>query len=381
MIDSPRITFQVSLWIALTLAAGIAAPRINVRAQQLARHLGPSRLSDKSDNGADIAAIRKRAVPILEALENTYRTSGPSPESLMASAYDFRKDVGPYERMVTTQILIAAWKEASAMGLFDQDRKFKDKIGDGRFAGKPVVFEHIIPGDKYAAGSTHLANFRIVAPERKREKASELSNRDKAFGNQLAKVVKEIESGKQLVAIETSPELNAVGQTAEEAKKRWQAEVELAGEAVNEEPNIKVRGRVTATPSHMSKYRWRITGAVHNLSSHPTSVELNYWLIGITDEKRDHYLMIKGTKKMDLRKGEDLDFTLYTKSKGSYKKNADDHDELTKEERKYSRVRCRGFLLQVVHATGEVDVFASDQHLEGYIDEEDDLKIGSLRQF
>jgi len=382
----PRSSDLVISFLALSIFAadGLAAPRTNQRAQSLARQLGPSSINANSGTAGDIEAIRKRAIPILETLELNYRTSGPAPASLMENAYDLRKDVGPYERIVTGQMLLKAWKEASAMGLFDENRKFKARIGEGRFAGQSAVFEHVIPPEIYPAGSTHLANFRIVAPDRKREPGRELTAREKAFGSQLVKVVAEIEKGKTLAAIEKkmvkpkAPPTNAVGQTMAEAKRRWQAEVEAAGEDFKKKPNVRIDGRVTATPSRMNKDRWRVSGEIRNLSPYPTEVTMNWWMVGITDKKRDHYIMAKGSQKMELRKGEAQDIILFSKSRGGYKKKADDHDGLSKQERARSRARMRGFILEVVHDTGQVSYFASDRHLEGYVDDRDNMSIGTL---
>jgi hypothetical protein len=372
---------------AVGLSGLQAKPQINQSAQNLSKLLGPSKLNADSGSEADMNVIRNRAIPILNALQKSYQSSGPTPESLIENAYNLRKDVGPYEKIITSQMLIRAWQDAKAMGLFGKSGSYSDRIVAGRYAGSTVVFEHIVPPGDYPAGSTHLANFRIVAPDQKREAGAPLTAREEAFKNQLANAMTERERGKTLAAIEKKmvkpppPKVNAVGQTKMEADKRWKQEVDEAGELANQMPSINIEGRVTGTPSHLNKNRWRVATEIQNRSSYPTEVEVEYWLVGITEKKRDHYLMAKGTKKLQLRRGEEVELEFFTKAESTYKKQADDHDGLSKEERQRSRPHMRGIIIRVNHAEGVAATFASDRNLIGYVDDDDPMTLGSLLVF
>ena len=201
-------------------------------------------------------------------------------------------------------------------------------------------------------------------------------------------MVQEKENFAKMAAFEKGPPpekrspTNSLGQDEETVLKLWKQEVEAAGEAAEKLPVIRVMGRITGTPSHKTQERWRATTQITNLSTHPTEVTVEVFLIGVTDEKRDHYLMSKTTKTLKLRQNENLSFDSYTRAENSYKNNADNHDEVPKKERNRTRVRCRGFVVMVKHGDKVAAFTGSDRLLSGYADpEEKNSPLLSLPEF
>lgn len=385
-IPMPRLRFLSHIpLIALLLAAPPAVygagSRLNKDAQALARHLAPTPAA-KSFKGDTAGALGKRMAPLLEILERSYRTNGPGPESLISKAYSFRDDLGRYEEVMLANALLSAWREANALGLFDESGRFRPEVAKGRGVGDKVLFELIVPGEAYPPGSNQLANLRLVRLDEKRKPDAELTLRESATLEQLRKMVEEKENLTAQKKWENPDPTNALGQTKEEHLYIWENEVARAGEAVKQLPTVRIRADIEATPSRMTEERWRLGCEVGNLSRHPTEVKLEVYLIGITDRKRDHYIMMKSEQSLKLRAGEMRNVDIFSRAKQSYKKPADDHDQVPKKERKYTKVRFRGYAVRVSHEKGLVTFVGSDQRIAGYVDPSvESLDIGKLPQF
>ena len=112
------------------------------------------------------------------------------------------------------------------------------------------------------------------------------------------------------------------------------------------------------------------------------SLAVEAWLVGHTWKKRDYYIMAKSEQVLKLRRNQAFDFDVFTKSEGSYKNRADDHDELSKAERRESKVRFRGYAIRVTHEKGIVSSTGNDQRLASFVDPSvDDRSIDSLPKF
>lgn len=70
-----------------------------------------------------------------------------------------------------------------------------------------------------------------------------------------------------------------------------------------------------AKPSSSNKHRWSLNVGVTNLSHHPTEVEIEYYLVGIAQETRGHFIMMKGAEKVKLREIEDWQGHYWSDSK------------------------------------------------------------------
>jgi hypothetical protein len=370
-----RLTFTSPLLLGLILACAqpstvvAQASRINQSAQELAKHLGPTPPAG-AHRAEDLAALSKRMIIAIERMEASYRSNGPRPESLIEKAVEFRQDMGDWERLMVANAVLSAWRDANGMGLFNKFGTFSDTVTKGRGVDDRCTFELIVPGERYPEGSNQLANVRLVRIEERRKKDAPETPAEMAFRGQLAKMIDEKKGRASLARIDTGPKTNAVGQTEDQALALWEKDMETAGDLAQALPNIRLKGDVKASPSHMTQQRWRVGCEVTNLSKHPTEVTVEIWLIGVTDKKRDHYVMSRETQKVKLRSNESRIFDFFTKAESSYKGKADDHDELTKAERAKSKVRFRGYVIQVSHEKGLAAFGGNDQMLTGYGDPE-----------
>ncbi|MBP84375.1 MAG: hypothetical protein CMO61_11075 [Verrucomicrobiales bacterium] len=365
------------LFIALIGSVGVhSAPKLNPAAQALARHLGPSRPTEKF-NPADTEELSRRMITVIELVHSSDRGNGPGPESLLDKAFEFRPDVGPWERLMVSRAVINAWSEASAMNLFGKDGKFGDRIHKGRHEGGRVVFELIIPGEAYPPGSNQFANLRLVPDSEKRTKAIEPNHREVAFQEQLAKLVNEqrdyalaankAKQARKDDAKREAPATNALGQSQKEQDKIWEEAATLAGDKVKMPPNIRVKGAKEASPSKMTQNRWRVGARVHNTSYHPTEVKAEVWILGITDRKRDYYVMSRSEHTLKLRQGEARDLDFFTRAENSYKNKADDHDGVPKNERNRTKVNYHGFAIRVFFNDDLVAATASNARLASWV--------------
>lgn len=365
-----------STWIA----TGFSASRIDKKAQALAKQLAPAPPARKF-NEKELATLGKRMTASLEILEKSYRTSGPAPESLISKALTFRKDMADYEKMLITNALISNWREANARGLFDKDGKYTSEISKGRGVGDRMKYELIIPGEVFAPASNQLANVRLVLSTVRRSGPEPLGAREKATLEQLEQMIAE----KTNLAGQTSWEnhkMNRFGRSADEEIYLWEKAMEEAGAAAQKLPSIRINAKSEATPTHATKYRWRAKCEILNHSSHPTEVKVEFWQIGYTWKKRDHYVMSKMEKTLKLRQNQSIEFDVFSKPEKSYKKPADDYDGLSKEERKKSRVRYRGFAVRVTHEKGLVSFSGNDKYSTAYVDPSvEDRSIERLPQF
>lgn len=379
MLASPRFLLPVllaSLSLCIT-GKSEAASKINRRAQEIAKLIRPVPPTKKY-NPASLEKLGKQMSQIVELMEDSYRSSGPSPESLLEKAFSFQEGIAQIEEMILHHTLLNAWREASAAGLFDRDGKFQPTATAGRGIGDKFLFEYIIPGELYPEASNQLANIRLVRETEKRGESSELSARENAFRTNLEKMISEKIEGVKIAKYENGPKTNSLGQTEAEHLAIWKAEMEKAGEATKEKPRIKVEGSVAASPCHATKDRWRIECEVINISQ-PTEVKVEIWLIGYTEKKRIHYIMAKSEHQLKLRSGEIRKFDVYTKNQGAYKQKADDADGLTKKERPHSRVKFRGYAIRVSHEKGVVRLAGNDRTMLRYADPEDEeARVESL---
>jgi len=345
-----------------TSPLGAEDPKMNRSAKALAKLLAPTP-SSPGNKPADFGPVRQRMIVLIEAIEASNRTNGPGPESIISKAYDFRDDVGNIERLLSGNAILGVWREAHARGLFNDFGKFNGEITKGRGAGSACAFEPIIPAEVYPQASNQIANVRLVPEESKRNPESPLSQREEAYQAELVKMLAEKNRTAAVTRFENPPPTNALGVTRQESLALWQKAMDEAGEAGKRKPNIRLKGKVTGTPSHPTRQRWRVETEVINFSVHPTETIIEIYLIGYTQEKRDYYLMAKSSHTLKLRANESHHLEVFSKAESTYKKAADDRDGLSKGERAKSRVYFRGFVVMAKHGEDVVTYIGSDQRL------------------
>ncbi len=375
---SPSATLPAVLAVCLLFclpAHGKTA--MNKRARDLSALLVAPRMS-KKPKGSDFEKTAARLVNIISALDDSYRSNGPDPDDLLTTAFSFREDVGDYERMVTSRALVDAWQMARNLGLFDKEGIFQSEISLGSEKGQMAVIEYIVPPSVQPEFSAHHANLRIVPPNQQRQ-SDELNDAEKAIQDQLVATMDERRKLAALHAIENPPELNEVGRTPDQEKAYWKQKVAEAGDNFEKEPKIILEARVTATPSHMSKNRWRVTAEITNLSHHPTEVTLEYHLLGISAKKNQHFILKTDRPTVQLLNGQEKGIDLWTAASSKYKDKVIMIDGLTGKEAKNPKYSFRGYAIRVEHEGKTVATYASDRRLMSYLEEDNDgVKLSSL---
>ncbi len=371
------LTFCTALLIAGT--PGNIARAADEKARKLSALLKAPPRSPKG-SAKDIAAAKRTTIRVIEILQASNRTNGPSAESFIDTAYSFRDEIGPTEKMVTAAAYLRNWRDAEALGLFDQYHHFQSIIQKGPDKGKNALVEYIVPPSELPQMSKHPANLRIIGPSQKRPEGElQLSARENAHRGQFEQMLNETRVRGERLKVERGTAYTSSGISPDEEHKRWQAAMDAAGEQAKAAPNISLRARTGATPAHKTKYRWRLDAEVINASRHPTKIKLEYWLIGITDKKNRHYIMQKGVKDVELVAGEIEEITLWTGAEGSYRNKSGELDGLPKKQWRTAKVTFRGYVFRAIHETGEVATFATDRNLMQYLDENSDQNLGDLR--
>ena len=374
------LSFALIIPFLLSVSDSLVAQssKLNRNAQALARVIAPKSPAKNADANS-LTSLGEQMTKAVQILETSYRTNGPTPANLITKSLEFRNDIGPAERLVLTNTLLEAWRAANGMGLFDEHGEFVPVISKGRGVGEKSMFELIIPADVYPPISNQLANLRLIPLDQKRADGTPLTAREKATGAQLKAMIEERLERAKRAAFRKGPKTNDLGQTEKEQEKIWKAAMEEAGESAHAMPSLGLRGDMTASPSHMTGDRWRVAFEVTNSSQFPTEVKAEVWLIGYTEKERRYFVMINSTHDLKLRAGEVRNFDIHSKSRGSYKKRADEIDGINAKESRGTQVRYRGFMIKVTHETGLVEFTASDQKLLRYIDpEEEDQGLAKL---
>lgn len=372
----PTLLFLFSEWSG----SARSASRIDKNAQALAKQLAPSAPARKFTKG-DIAGLGKRMTTALEILEKSYRSNGPTPESLVSKALSFRNDMAGFEKMLLTAALLSNWREANARGLFDKSGRYRPEISKGRGIGDNMMYELIVPGEVFAPASNQLANVRLIRADARRSDETSMTDREKATLAQLERMIAEKTNLAQQTRWENH-KMNDFGRTQDEEIYLWEKAMEKAGEQAKQLPRIRIHAKSEATPTHATKYRWRAKCEILNHSPHPTEVKVEFWQIGYTWKKRDHYIMSKTEKTFKLRQNQAVEFDVYSKPEKSYKNRADDHDGLSKAERKESKVRYGGYAVRVTHEKGLVSFSGNDKYSTAYVDPSvEDRSIERLPQF
>ncbi len=377
----PRALVALAFSTALLIigAPGDIANAADEKARKLSGLLKAPPRSAKG-SAKDIAAAEKTTIKVIEILQASNRTNGPSAESFINTAYSFRDEIGPTEKMVTAAAYLRNWRDAEALGLFDEYHRFQPVIQNGPDTGKNALVEYIVPPSDLPQMSKHPANLRIIGPSKKRPEGDiQLTARESAYRGQFEQMINETTIHGERLKADKGAVFTSLGISPEEEHKRWQAAMDAAGEQAKTAPNISLRASTGATPAHKSKYRWRLDIEVINASRYPTKVNLEYWLIGITDEKNLHYIMKKSVAEVELVAGEIEELTLWTGSEGSYRNKSGELDGLPQKQWRHAKVSFRGCVLRVTHETGEVATFATDRNLMQYLDETSDQNLGDLR--
>ncbi|MEM7144659.1 MAG: hypothetical protein AAF591_05960 [Verrucomicrobiota bacterium] len=341
-----------------------AFAEVNESAKKLAVLLAPQKASEKVGEG-DLKAVEGRLIKIMEMLEESQATSGPSGRDLIVNAcqVELRDEMSRKRMLVTAGTIVRSWEAARALGLFNESRRFSHEITRGPDQGKRCVFEYIVPTEKYPGFSKELMNVRLVAPSDARKKGEEHSERDMTVGAELAALEKEVLYGRP----------DEMGRTAADNLRLWEAEVEAAGEAFSDVPSVKLSGGLSSSPSSLNDYRWRVSLEAHNFSRHPTEVTVEtYVFCTVGDGSDDLLVFCKDVQEVKLRRSEVWEHDVWTRSIG---KNPNDRQVAKREEKKSKKGKAeplpemRGWAANVLHNGKSVAWDASLRSFERHLAE------------
>ncbi len=345
-----------------------AAKKITPAALALGKQLSPAAPA-RSYKPESLAPLSAKMIKVLEILQKSYQSNGPGPDSILATALGSREDVGSWEELMLSRALLDAWKKADYMNLFDKNGDFTATSAHGSKSGEKILFELIVPGEVYPPASNQLANLRLISVSEKRTPDSPLTPREQATHQQLIKMV-DAYSDRKAAAKLKGPKTDSMGLTKADSDKAWEKARAEAGDQANARPNIIINPKLEATPSHMTQNRWRLGCEFRNLSSFPTEFKAEVWLLGVTDELGEYYIMKHEEIPLKLRSSESRKIEVFTKSERSYKTKADDFDQLTKKERKDSRVRYRGYVIRIIHNKKVISFAGGDSLMTNFADPE-----------
>lgn len=334
----------------------------NPQARALAGLLKPPGLTPKADHQG-LTKTRAQLVRVLTSMQRSYKTGGPDGAALVKRALDFVPDVGGTHRMMLTGNLVQMWKEADALGCFDNEHNFTGAITRGPDSGKQAVFEHIVPLELAPRMSRDISNVRLRPPSKSRENGGADAGRDEAFLRQLKMVEEEIVGRQELKKMEADAPVkkeeprNRMGETAEEQARLFKLDMQRAGPEAQKARSLNLLGRLVETPMKRNNHTWCYGIELRNTSALPTEVTVEWTLIGITEIKNLYYVLGEGTQKVQLRSAGVQQFEFRTpKPESHYDNRADDLDELPPKDRRRAatETKYRGAVIRVVHGKDTV---------------------------
>lgn len=275
---------------------------------------------------------------ILGVLAKTNRNSRSSLQAVMGKGLDFRQDIGPAQKATTTNAILNAWEMAMASGALVDNRIFTALATKGRYSGQNLIFENVVPAEIAPEFSGYIGNVRLVAKDNVRKKGDPLTKMEEGFLVELKNVEREhLTRTAMLKKAESQVEKLAINK--DEAEARYQSEVEEAGEMVKQAPNIQLTGQKLSSPSKMNGNRYRVLFEVNNLSRHPTQIEVEYKIVGYTENENLLYEMKRTTQVLKLRRSETNQFEFWTDDVSKFAEPLKKFDP-----KKSTKIYYRGYL-------------------------------------
>lgn len=311
-----------------SLAAGLAAaPQLPKSPEKvLASKLRPL-------SAGQAGEVPGRLKAILSFMELAERRSPIGGDAVLRRAFNERSDIGPVRKTASLMAISAAWREAQALGAFDENHVFTAKITKGADSGKRVVIEPIVPVSHAPEFAGELANYRIVPPSRARKADEPVSHRDAAVLGALKNIQQE------------ARKMDVVGRHAE----GWKRDMEAAGDQANQVPRVRLNLVSFSSPSQKNGDVWQIKVEVTNASDIPCEVMLHSYMIGRLWKDKELCAMQSHSQTLKLRGNEIRTLILATRSRGQCKKLMDDHEKLNAKQRQKSEANYLGSLALVQH--------------------------------
>ncbi len=214
-----------------------------------------------------------------------------------------------------------------------------------------------------------MANVRLVKPSKQRAAGAKPTEREAASLVGLKAIEREVAGKKILNSSQNQPTKNVLGQTKEEVEKLWKAEMDKFPVESAQLPKITLDGKMMASASHRTGYKWKVMCEITNVGRFATEVKVEWAIIGYTEKYRDMYVMGEGELPVKLRAGDVQELIVETPlPENAYKARADDYEKLSKAERAKTTTHYRGAVFRVKHAQGKAGEYMVGTGLQGLLE-------------
>ncbi len=319
---------------------------------------------------SSLGKAQGQMIKVISVLERADQTDGPKPNELITRACETYPGHGPFRTMITANIVEQAYEEAKYLGLFDKKGKFEATVKNGPNVGKRIQFEYIVPPEKAPEFSQDIANIRIVLTSQKRQ-GKTLDRFEKIHLLKLKEIQRETRSRLVLHERESGHMLDTSFSTPDKGPhfEKWEASMELAGEATSSIPQIKIEARKRSSASRSNGEKLAVWVKVDNLSDIPTQVSVHCYMLGRTERKRILFNIGHASKEVVLLPRDVQQMLLRSRPFPSMKNHVADLDQLPKKERGKAKFFVRGWVVRVEHNGKVVASGASMPSLLPFADE------------
>ena len=307
-----------------------------------------------------LGKVQNQMIQIITMLGQSDRTHGPKPNELVTKACETHYKYGPARTLLTATVVEKVYNDAVYLGLFNEKGKFTSSIQNGPDVGGKTLFEYIVPLETAPEFSQDISNLRLVLVSKKR-KSNDLSKEEKIHLGKLEKIKKETrsilvlrerESGHLLDTSITGPDLGP-------HYERWEASMELAGEASNEPAEVKLDARKNASASSSNGERMSVKVKLNNYSDVPTKVTVHCFMLARSDIKRILFKIGHAQKEVVLLPKDEQRMVLYSDPFPSFKRHAGALDGLPTKLLNQGKFSPQGWVVRVEHKGGVVATEAS----------------------
>lgn len=297
-----------------------------------------------------LGKVQSQMIQIITLLGKSDRTYGPKPNELITRACETYPDYGPTRTLLTAHIVEKAYEEAVYLGLFNKKGKFTSLIQNGPNAGKKIRFEYIVSEKVAPEFSQDIANLRIVLSSRKRQPDS-LSSSEGIHLKKLEEIQRETRSRLVLRERESNHMLDTsiTGPDRGPHYERWEAAVEVAGEASNQPAQIKLEARKHSSASSSNGEKMSVRIKLNNYIDVPTQVTVHCYMLGRTHIKRILFKIGHAQKDVVLLPKDEQQLILYSPPFPSLKKHAGALDGLPTKKQGTGKFSPQGWVVRVEH--------------------------------
>lgn len=301
-----------------------------------------------------LGKAQNQMIQIITLLGQSDRTDGPKPNELITRACKTYLNYGPARTLITAHIVEQAYDEAVYLGLFNKKGKFISVIQNGPDIGKKIQFEYIVPQKSAPEFSQDISNLRIVQTSSKR-KSDDLSPSEKIHLDKLKKIKRETRSRLDLRERESNHMLDTsiTGPDKGPHFEKWEAAMEVAGEAANNTPQIKLEAHKNSSASSSNGERMSVRIKLNNYLDVPTKVTVHCYMLGRTDIKRVLFKIGHAQKDVVLLAKDEQQMILYSSSFPSLKRHAGALDGLNSKQQGNGKFSPQGWVVRIEHK-GEV---------------------------